>query len=816
MKVAAGAALLPLASPSVVHAAEASERPYGLGRNQPFDTGWRFLLGAGEGKQAPGLDDSEWRHVHLPHDWSIADLPGGPGRIGPFDERAEGGPSTGYAVGGEGWYRKRFRLDGLGAVGHAEIVFDGVYMISDVWLNGKLLGTHAHGYTPFAYDLTPNLVEGENVLAVRVRNLGQNSRWYSGSGIYRSVTLDVIAQPGRISRWGVGAWTRRITDAGAEIDITTAIEAVQPGVSLRTRLIDPSGVVAAEHVAAAETRTSQTLRLPSPLLWSPDRPALYLLHSELLGDGKVIDRVAEPFGVRIIAFDPDKGMTINDIPVKLRGGCVHHDNGILGARAFPDAERRRIALLKARGFNAIRCSHNPPSRAFRRACDQLGMLLIVEAFDMWHAFNKPQDYSNYFRDHWQGDITAMVLSARNSPSVIMWSIGNEIAERGTREGLRWSWLLANEVHRHDPTRPVTAGIHSFVGRTVVASEGTARPGFAGQADETSSIFLDVVGYNYKLKELDAIHAKRPKRIIYASETVARDVFDYAELMRQRPWFLGEFVWTAMDYLGEAGIGATVRYPPEKPIPLGSAFPWINAFCGDLDLIGEQKPQSRARDVAWSLSAIELLVERPLPPGFVEKTMAWGWADELPSWTWPGFEGQKITVRLYTSGDRVELSLNGRPIGSKSVGQDDKMTVDFSLPYAPGTLTAAAYRGGTMIGERSLVTASAPARLRLRHETSDGDRADNALTYVAVDVLDREGRLVPEAETEISLRLGGPAELIAFGSASPFATGSFASGRTRSWHGRALAILRSTGARGTVRLEASAPGLRGNATTIRLL
>lgn len=815
MKLVAGTALVPLVPLRPASAAEAGGEVTGLGRDQPFDRGWRFCLGAGEGRYATAFDDSSWREVHLPHDWSVEDIPPGPGRVGPFDAQAEGGASTGYTLGGEGWYRKRFRLDRLPPDRRAEICFDGVYMVSDVWLNGQLLGTHAYGYTPFAFDLTPHLREGENVLAVRVRNQGQTSRWYSGSGIYRPVTIDVFAQEARISRWGVGAWTRRITDAGAEVDIATRIESPGTGLALRTRLIAPDGAVAAEHVATAAGLTSQSLVLSSPRLWSPADPALYTLESELISDGKVIDRISQAFGVRIVAFDPDQGMSINGVATKLRGGCVHHDNGILGARAFPDAERRRIALLKARGFNAIRSSHNPPSRAFLQACDEQGMLVISEAFDMWHAYNKPQDYSNYFRDRWQTDLSAMVLSARNHASVIMWSIGNEIAERGTREGLKWSWLLSNEVRRLDPTRPVTAGIHSFVGRSIVAGEGTARQGFAGQVDETSSIFLDVVGYNYKLPELDAIHARHPKRIIYASETHARDVFNYAKLMRQHPWFLGEFVWTAMDYLGEAGIGATVRHPPDKPKPLGGAFPWINAFCGDIDLIGQQKPQSRARDVAWGISPLEMLVVRPMPNGHEEHSMAWGWPDELPSWTWPGHEGQRMTVRLYTSGDRVELSLNGKLVGTKVAGADGKPFVEFSVLYEPGVLTATAYRGASPLGKSTLATASAPAQLRLQAESPEGRRRDNALSYIAVEVLDAAGRVAPEAKVPISLRVDGPGELIAFGSASPFASGSFVSNVAESWNGRALAIVRSTGAAGVIRLLARSSGLRASRTQIHL-
>jgi beta-galactosidase len=375
-------------------------------------------------------------------------------------------------------------------------------------------------------------------------------------------------------------------------------------------------------------------------------------------------------------------------------------------------------------------------------------------------------------------------------------------------------MLANEVHRLDPTRPVTAGVHGFVGRSVVAGETTARLGFAGQVDETSSVFLDVVGYNYKLPELESIHSQRPARLTYASETLARDVVGYADFMARHPWFLGEFVWTAMDYLGEAGIGATVRHPAGGPVPAGSAFPWVNAFCGDIDLVGQQKPQSLARDVAWTVSPLEMLVERPMAPGEVEETTPWGWADELPSWTWPGMEGLPMTVRVYTSAVEVELALDGSVVAAGPVGGGQPNTATFQIPYASGTLVATGYRGEEVVGTRTLQTTSGAARLRLVEQWR-GDAHEGALTFVLVEVLDAEGRLEPEAEVDITLHVEGPADLVAFGSAGPLASGSFTTDACRTWRGRALAVLRSSGVPGAVQVEVHSPGLQGAALVIDL-
>ncbi|HEX7742966.1 MAG TPA: glycoside hydrolase family 2 TIM barrel-domain containing protein, partial [Sphingobium sp.] len=502
--------------------------------------------------------------------------------IGPFDKKAIGATATGFAVGGEGWYRKHFRVDGFPADARVEIVFDGIYLESDVFLNGRKLGGNVHGYLPFSVDLTPHLDrKGDNVLAVRVRNLGRNSRWYSGSGLYRPVTLDILPAGTRIARWGVAAWTRTLSGGAAEIDVTTTLEDVAGEGQLVTRLVDVNGKVVAEASSIAGPEVKQTLKVRGPRLWSPDAPNLYRLETQVRRGGKVVDQLTQPFGVRIVTFDPQRGMAVNGKVMKLRGGCIHHDNGLLGARAFADADDRRVRLMKARGYNAVRSSHNPASRSLRDACDRLGMLLIEEAFDAWHERKEPQDFSVQFRDHWQEVIRGMVLSARNSPSVIMWSIGNEIPYRATDEGVQWEWRLANAVRRIDPTRPVTAALNGGLGGEMIAAEGTARPGFAGKVDNASTLFLDVPGYNYRFADIEREQVKHPDRIVYASETFPREVFDYRGLMDRAPYFLGEFVWTAMDYIGEAGLGATVRLKAKSAPFYFATWPWVNAWCGDI-------------------------------------------------------------------------------------------------------------------------------------------------------------------------------------------------------------------------------------------
>lgn len=788
---------------------------FGLGRGQSLDRGWRFYRGEGA-FEAPDLDDAAWRHVDLPHDWSVEDLPGPATatQTGPFVKSAAGGTGTGFTVGGEGWYRRRIAAGATPAGSRVEIAFGAIAVISDVWVNGTHIVTHVNAYTPFAVDLTPHLrSDRDTVIVVRARNLGQNSRWYVGSGLYRSITLDVLPLQTRLARDGVSAWTRRLTPDAAEIDVIVWVEGSPADLTVKTVLKDASGRIVASTVNPASGELRQTLSVRNPLLWSPDRPNLHSLEVTLLRGGQEVDRISQSFGIRIVAVSAGRGLEINGKSVKLRGGCVHHDNGLLGAAAFPDADDRRVRLLKARGFNAIRSSHNPASASFLDACDRHGMLLIEEGFDAWHIHKRPDDHATYFKDHWREDLTAMVASARNRACVIMWSIGNEIPERSSEEGLEWSWRLANEVRRLDPTRPVTAGLQEFLGRPIRAAAGTAREGHAGELDQPSTVFLDVAGYNYKLGDIEADHTAYPNRVIYASETYPHEAYDYAALAARASYFLGEFIWTSMDYIGEAGVGLTTRVPEKSP-PYGFiSFPVYNAYCGDIDLIGDQKPQSLFRDVVWGLSPLEVLVRRPLLPGEVERIPLWGWSDELSSWSWPGSEGKPLAVRIYTSGDRVTLHLNGRELEVRTVALSDKQKVEFSVPYEAGTLEVVAYRSGREIGRKTLVSVTAAAGLRLRPE----DRRLNArgqLSFVHIDVLDAAGRLMPDANTAVELTISGPARLIGFGSANPRATGSLQSTSAQTYHGRALAIMRTTGDHGAVRLEARSAGLRSAAVVLR--
>jgi beta-galactosidase len=428
----------------------------------------------------------------------------------------------------------------------------------------------------------------------------------------------------------------------------------------------------------------------------------------------------------------------------------------------------------------------------------------------------PDDFHTRFKDHWHEVVEALVLSGRNSPSVIMWSIGNEIPGRTSREGVEWSWKLANAVHRLDPTRPVTAAIHGTLGPTLVPAPATARPGRGSKLDNASTVFLDVPGYNYRLEDIEREQREHPERVVYASETFPKDVVDYRRMMDRDPYFLGEFLWTALDYIGEAGIGMSMPIKKgERPIGFG-AWPYTIANCGDLDLTGAQKPPSLARDVAWGLSPLEVLVHRSLVEGMTEFVSNWGWPDELPSWTWPGLEGRRLAVRVFTAGDRVEVLLNGASVGSKPVRFEDKMRAELEVPYAPGELEVVAYRGNRVIGRKRLRTAGPATRLRIVPERMQLDADRQGLAYVRLLVTDATGAVLPEDVRDVRLSVSGPGRLVAFGNGNPQWTGSLQSPATQTFRGQALAILRGTGKPGLVGIQAQAKGLASASVTLRAI
>ena len=733
-------------------------------------------------------------------------------RIGPFDPGvSENQDRTGYVLGGIGWYRKSFTLDEPAA--RVLVRFDGVYMNPQIWINGVLLGEHPYGYTSFEYDLTPHLnAPGEpNVLAVRVRNEGRNTRWYSGSGIYRHVWL---TQTGAIHvpTWGVFVTTPEVSREAARVQVSVEVGNATAGAAetlVRTTLRDADG----RAVASGETTLTVgagavniallDLNVDEPQLWSVDRPYLHTAEVEVAVDGEVVDTVATTFGIRWFEADAENGLRLNGEPILLKGGCIHHDNGPLGAAAIDRAEERRVELMKANGYNAVRTSHNPPSPAFLDACDRVGILVIDEAFDQWnnHKNNNSEDYALFFRDWYEADIASMVRRDRNHTSVIMWSIGNEIPEQFN--AVETQRALREAVLSHDPTRWITQGICSDWGRVAQNWAELSDPAFT---------HLDIPGYNYLPQHYEADHARHPERVMYGSESYPRDAFHYWQLVEKHPYIIGDFVWTSMDYLGESGIAHAVL--SNAPNPFFMPFPWHNAWCGDLDICGFKKPQSYYRDVVWRERPIAMMVHTPIPEGLHEIISGWGWPDEVPSWNWAGNEGTPLQVNVYTRCERVRLLLNGEVVGEQPASDATRLTATFRVPYTPGELRAQGLVGGEVVAETVLQTTGAPAAIRL---TADRDRirADrNDLSYVTVEVVDTEGRRVPDAEVLVNFAVNGDGELAGQASGAPDKPASFQQPQCLTFRGRCIAILRPTGGAGTITLRAEADGLAPATLTVR--
>ena len=733
-------------------------------------------------------------------------------RVGPFDPaESKGGPSTGHVVGGTGWYRKHFTLTPAEQGKRVAVRFDGVYMNADFWINGQPLGNHPYGYTSFEFDLTPYLKPAgeENVIAVRVRNEGKNSRWYSGSGIFRHTWL-TVAGPVHVPTWGVYVTTPEVSKEKALVKIASELRndsGIEADLVVRARVRNAKGksVQTSEsklRLAGNETRTvEQLIEVRSPKLWSPDTPELYSAEIEIVAAGKTLDTVLTRFGIREIEVDAENGFRLNGQTLKLKGGCLHHDNGPLGSAAIDRAEERRVELMKANGFNAIRTSHNPPSPAFLDACDRLGILVIDEAFDCWNEGKNPQDYNLYFKD-WAGrDIASMVRRDRNHPSVVIWSIGNEIPEQFRAETTQK--MLREAVLAHDRTRPITQAICSDWGNVSRNWD---------QLSDVAFRYLDIGGYNYLPEHYENDHARNSQRVMMATESYPKDFFDYWTLVEKHPYIIGDFVWTAMDYFGESGIGHT-WLSNEKDSFL-EPWPWHNAWCGDIDVCGFKKPQSYYRDVVWGRSQIEMAVHSPMPEGIHENVSGWGWPNETRSWNWPGRDGKLMQVAIYSRCDSVRLELNGKVIGEKPVSAATKLTAKFDVPYQPGELRAFGLMNGKVIANVSLRTAGEPKEIRL---TADryAIRADrNDLSYVTVEVVDQNGIVVPTASMPVHFTVSGAGEIAATGSSAPNDASSFHAPLRKTYEGRALAILRPAGDAGKIILKAEADGLSAATIVIR--
>jgi len=771
-------------------------------RKQLFDYDWKFYLG-----DVPNANDNNndrnWRNLDLPHDWSIE---------GKVDSTNPTGGAGGYFPAGIGWYRKTFNIPSTWKGKRVSIYFEGVYMNSEVIINGKSLGVHPYGFTSFSYDLTPNLdFNEENVLSVRVDNSQQiNCRWYSGSGIYRHVWL-IVTDPMHIVNWGVGITTPEVSSERATVQIKTQVRNetdLPQSIILKTQLWDEKAndaggnQISVELLANSEKEINQTITVLEPLLWTPETPHLYHAQVQVLKDNNVIDDTKTNFGIRSIKFTTENGFQLNGKTVKINGGCIHHDNGCLGAAAFDRAEERRVELLKAAGFNAIRTSHNPPSEEFLNACDRLGMMVVDEAFDGWKESKTPYDYAKIFDAWWQHDIDAMVFRDRNHPSIIIWSIGNEIIERKKPEAVETAKMLANCIRNIDQTRPVTSAMTTWDNDWEIFD-----PLFAAH---------DIGGYNYQLHRAPSDHERVPSRIIVQTESYPRDAFVNWKIVRSHNYIIGDFVWTALDYLGESGIGRWY-YPGETPGEHWERelFPWHGAYCGDIDLTGWRKPISHYRNMLYNnTEKLYMAVREPNPDSGKIKQTIWSVWPTWESWTWPGHEGKDIQVEVYSKYPKVRLFLNKKLIGEQAATEEQQFKATFTIPYAHGELKAVGLTDNKEIETTILQTTGEASKIKLIADRTNLLANSQDLSFVTIEVTDKDGNLQPNAENRLQFNITGPGVIAGVDNANIKSADSYAGTSCKAWKGKALVVIRSTKIAGDIKLTVNSPGLTDAIVTIR--
>lgn len=777
-----------------------------------IDKDWKFIQSDVKDAEKQVFDDSKWRTLNLPHDWSIE---------GEFKEDAITKGPGGYLPTGIGWYRKHLNVASIGKEQQFRIEFDGVYMNSDVWINGQHLGKHPYGYTSFYYDLTPYIKKGDNIIAVKVDNsLQPNSRWYSGSGIYRHVWLNITG-PVHLAQWGTYITTPVAEASSATVAVRTSIEnnlKVNKNIILRSVVKNSSGkeVAVIESpvtlTSVGNTDVEQSVKVDSPELWSIETPSLYTLQSTLLEGTKPVDNYNSTFGIRKIEYDRDKGFLLNGIHVKMNGVCLHHDAGCLGSAVPDQAWVRRLQLLKEMGCNAIRTSHNPPAPEFLDLCDKMGFLVMDEIFDEW-VEKKGQvgfSYHIYFNEWWKSDLLSMIHRDRNHPSIVIWSAGNEVPDQVVETGSEVMRKLVETFHKEDPTRPVTQA-----NDRIAAGDGPAKIPFLA--------LQDVVGYNYvdrwnERRELYYSVDRRdyPERKMIGTENVSvgglrgqyslgtdrsdgrpgrsRD-YRLGMIQAEQLWkftsvndyVIGDFMWTGIDYLGEAG------------------WPSKSSSSGVIDLCGFPKDGYYFYQSQWTRKPMVHL---------------------LPHWNWTGNEGKVIPVIAYTNCDTVELFLNGKSFGKKSyvfpqqghskswngytrpyiAPTTSDLHLSWDVPYEPGTLKAVGKKDGKIITEE-VRTASAPAAIRLSADRKSFNADNHDIVNVRVEIIDENGLLVPTASNAVEFKIEGEGVIIGTDNGNPSDKTQMKSKQRSAFNGLALAVIQSTEKAGNIRITAVSQGLK---------
>ena len=742
---------------------------------------------------------------------------------------APGGTETGWFLGGD--YEYRTAWDAPPEAGEAVLIFEGVQGDADVTVNGHEVGTVRSGYVETELTVTDAVRRGEaNDIRVHVRHRDQPAeRWYPGSGLYRRVRA-VVRPPVHFGRDAVRVRTTQLDSALARVSVGVRLTGAAPDTtSVKARLL-MGGVVVAQGALAAASGTIQ-LHVEDPRAWSADDPFRYDLQVTATSAGEILDAWGASVGLRIVAVDAQQGLRVNGRRVLLAGACIHHDNGLLGAATHRAAEFRRIRLLKEAGFNAIRSAHNPLSRDLLDACDELGMYVVDELADYWFVRKTRFDHSVRFRDTWRDDADALIAKDRNYACVIMYASGNEIPETATAAGVDLSREITEHFHAADPTRPVTLAVNLFLNAMVAMNAspytvdgGGSEPAMAGSTEANVMInhigrmmnlvsrlpradrasrdafaTVDVAGYNYGLARYKGDARRYPHRVILGSETLPGDVAKAWRLVQDIPAVIGDFVWAGWEYLGEAGVAVWV---PGKKAGLAKPYPYVIAGPGMFDITGRPDASLRLAQAAWGVLETPAITVRPLDrAGRPYVRSAWRITDAVESWAWRGSNGKRAEITVYSAADEVELVLNGRSVGRRRAGEEKGYRATFTVPWQPGVVRVIAYRGHQEVGRSELRSASGELHARLSPE-SDVLRADgDDLAFVHVELADTHGVVEMLDDDVVEIEVTGPAELIGYGTAAPAPEESFLSSRTTTYRGRALAILRSTGGAGIIRVTA---------------
>src|SRR5690625_4546791 len=779
--------------------------------------------------------EEEGKYIRLPHDAMIYET---------RTSKTKNKHQTGFYPGDIYTYTKKFEAPEEWRNKVVTFEFEGVYMNSKVYINGDYAGGHPYGYTNYYVSANDFLNYGEmNEIKVVANNSAEeNSRWYSGSGIYRDVNI-IIGDLTHIQLDSTKITTPEVDSSIAVVQIDSVIENnhhLKRNLKLKTTILDKeNNIVANDHrkitaFGSGSFSIHQRITLENPQLWDCDTPNLYVCRMELLEDGIKIDEEIHQFGVRTLKLDAKRGLLINDKEVKLRGSCIHHDNGIIGATTLERAEERRCEQLKEAGFNAIRSSHHPLSKAMLRACDRIGMLVIDELADGWTRPKNNNDYTQAFIDHWQKDLEQMIAKDFNHPSVIMYIAGNEIQEAGSAKGAELNRILTEKIHKLDSTRYVSSAVSGLlasmdhmgeiissitgmsmekmgeetktepseepeVGSDAVNSLANVLKGPLADAMATHPIMnelldefvdgVDVAGYNYLTARHEIEHNLNPNRVVLGTETFPSDIVRLWKIVEDNPNVIGDMTWTGYDYLGEAGAG--VFYYDGRQGFMEN-WPISIAYLGDIDIIGNRRTISYFREIVYGLrNEPYIAVERLNRYGEAPSESAWIWKDELSSWTWNGYENKPAIVNVYSLYDEVEFFINGRSLGKKKAGRENGFNATYELLYEPGRLEAINYQNGKVVGKHMLQTAEDNVSLKVDVDRKILQANGEDLSYITISLVDDEGNENLHIKKNVTAVVEGKGALLGFGSADPETENSYQSDTWQTYDGKLLAVIRST-------------------------